>query len=454
MAANRKRTRIVIMGAAGRDFHNFNTVYRDDPRIEVVAFTAAQIPNIDERIYPSSLSGELYPKGIAIISEAELADFCRAQDIAQVVFAYSDLTHQQVMHRASIALAAGADFLMLGPQTTMLKSAVPVIAISAVRTGCGKSQTCRWIANYLKTQKLKVAVLRHPMPYGDLRKQAVQRFESMDDLDWADCTIEEREEYEPHISEGILVYAGVDYARIVEKAEKEVDIILWDGGNNDFPFITPNLHIVLVDPLRPGHETSHHPGETVLRMADIVLVPKVNVAAEIDVQQVTVAVKAVNPHALIIKGASTVYLDDDNAVRNQRALVIEDGPTTTHGGMAYGAGYIAAVQAGAREIVDPRAGAVAEIRTVFKQYPHLQNILPAVGYFPDQLAALEQSINAIDADVVVSATPCDLHHLITVNKPIVRVGYEYTDGPSPNLQDALDSFLSQSKLSTTADQKD
>ncbi|MBV1932224.1 MAG: cyclic 2,3-diphosphoglycerate synthase [Porticoccaceae bacterium] len=450
MAEIRKRARIVIMGAAGRDFHNFNTVYRDDPKTEVVAFTAAQIPNIDERIYPVSLSGELYPKGIAIIPEAELADFCRTQDIAQVVFAYSDLTHQQVMHRASIALAAGADFLMVGPHASMLKSTVPVIAISAVRTGCGKSQTCRWIASYLKNQGLKVAVLRHPMPYGHLSKQAVQRFESMDDLDRADCTIEEREEYEPHLSEGILVYAGVDYARIVAQAEKEVDLILWDGGNNDFPFIEPDLHIALVDPLRPGHETSYHPGETVLRMADIVLVPKVNVAAEIDVQQVIHAAKAVNPQALIIKGESTVYLDDENAVRNQRALVIEDGPTTTHGGMAYGAGYIAAVRAGAKEIVDPREGAVAEIRAVFEQYPHLQNILPAVGYFPEQLEALRQSINAIDADVVVSATPCDLEHLITVNKPIVRVGYEYTDGPAPNLESALDDFLSQAKLPAIA----
>lgn len=453
MAEIRKRKRIVIMGAAGRDFHNFNTAYRDDPNTEVVAFTAAQIPNIDERIYPVSLSGELYPRGIAIIPEAELAAFCRAQAITQVVFAYSDLTHQQVMHRASIALAAGADFLMLGPKTTMLESARPVIAISAVRTGCGKSQTCRWIANYLKNRGLKVAVLRHPMPYGDLSKQAVQRFETVNDLDMAACTIEEREEYEPHLRKGIQVYAGVDYARIVELAEKEVDIILWDGGNNDFPFIQPDLHIALVDPLRPGHEAAYHPGETVLRMADIVLVPKVNVAAETDVQQVIHTAKTLNPEALIIKGESTVYLDDADAVRNQRVLVIEDGPTTTHGGMAYGAGYIAAVQAGAREIVDPRQGAVAEIGAVFSEYPHLQNILPAVGYFPEQLEALKQSINAIDADVVVSATPCDLEHLITVNKAIVRVSYEYTDGPSPNLQDALDNFLSQTKLTTTAHQK-
>jgi predicted GTPase len=442
------RKRIVIMGAAGRDFHNFNTVYREDPQTEVVAFTAAQIPNIAERVYPVSLSGSLYPNGIPIIPESELLEFCLARSISQVVFAYSDITHQQVMHHASLALAMGADFLMLGPDATMISSAVPVIAVSAVRTGCGKSQTCRWIAKYLKSRGLKVAVLRHPMPYGDLSKQGVQRFQTRDDLDSAECTIEEREEYEPHISNGILVYAGVDYGSIVDRAAKEADIILWDGGNNDFPFLEPDLHVVLVDPLRPGHETNYHPGEAVLRMADIVLVPKVNVASEIDVQKVIRAAKNVNPDAIIIKGESTVYLDDVEAVRNRRALVVEDGPTTTHGGMAYGAGYIAAVQASSREIVDPREGAVGEIRAVFAQYPHLQNILPAVGYFPDQLEALKQSINGIDAEVVVSATPCDLEHLITVNKPIVRVGYEYTDGASPNLGEALDHFLVHSKLST------
>ncbi len=448
--AEGKTKRIVIMGAAGREFHNFNVVYRDDPEVKVLAFTAAQIPNISERIYPPSLSGPLYPGGIPIIPESELQDFCQTENIEQVVFAYSDLTHEEVMHRASITLATGADFVLLGPQTTMLNSVVPVIAISAVRTGCGKSQTCRWVARQLKSRGLKVAVLRHPMPYGDLSKQAVQRFETLLDLDEADCTIEEREEYEPHIKSNILVYAGVDYASIIEQAEQEVDVVLWDGGNNDFPFVKPDLHVALVDPLRPGHETSSHPGETVLRMADIVLVPKINVAAEIDVQHVIGTAKTVNPDALIIKGQSTLYLDDSEAVRDQRVLVIEDGPTTTHGGMAYGAGYIAAVQAGAREIVDPRQRAVAEIRAVFEQYPHLQNILPAVGYFPEQLAALEQSINAIDADVVVSATPCDLQHLIKVNKPIIRVGYEYTDGHSPSLENALDEFLGRVKLPVTA----
>ncbi|MBQ0721382.1 MAG: GTPase [Gammaproteobacteria bacterium] len=443
------RKRIVIMGAAGRDFHNFNTVFRDDPHTQVLAFSATQIPNIVERSYPASLSGALYPEGIPIIAEDELSDFCRAHQVAEVVFAYSDISHQAVMHRASIALAAGSDFLLLGPQATMINSVVPVVAVSAVRTGCGKSQTCRWIALHLKSRGLKVAVLRHPMPYGDLDKQAVQRFETSDDLDRANCTVEEREEYEPHLQHGILVYAGVDYVRIVEQAEKEVDLILWDGGNNDFPFVRPDLHVVLVDPLRPGDETSYHPGEAVLRMADIVLVPKVNVAAEIDIQKVIETVRSVNPQASIIKGESTVFLENEEAVRDRRALVIEDGPTTTHGGMAYGAGYIAAVQASAREIVDPREGAVADIRAVFARYPHLQNILPAVGYFPEQLKALEQSINAIDADVVVSATPCDLAHLITLNKPLVRVAYEYSDGPSPNLAEALERFLSSAKLPAT-----
>ncbi len=452
---------IVIMGAAGRDFHNFNMVYRDDSLSEVMAFTATQIPQIADRLYPPSLSGALYPDGIPIIPEADLAEFCRIRQISQVVFAYSDITHQQVMHCASIALATGADFVLLGPHRTMIKAAVPVIAVSAVRTGCGKSQTCRWIAAYLKgvglqgsgldasalkERGLKVAVVRHPMPYGDLGKQAVQRFAHIRDLDEANCTVEEREEYEPHLAQGALVYAGADYQRIIEQAQQEVDVILWDGGNNDFPFVQPDLHVVLLDPLRPGHETAYHPGETVLRMADIVIVPKANVAAEADVQSVIKTARELNPGASIIRAGSSVYLEDITAVRNQRVLVIEDGPTTTHGGMAYGAGYIAAVQAPAKEIVDPRGGAVEEIKAIFAHYPHLKNVLPAVGYFPAQLKALERSINNIDADVVVSATPCDLSRLITVNKPIVRVAYEYTDGASPSLADALDHFLIQQGL--------
>jgi len=442
------RKRIVIRGAAGRDFHNFNRVYRQDAQAEVLAFTAAQIPRIAGRLYPSSLSGPLYPDGIPIIAEDELGDFCRRHHVEHVVFAYSDISHEAVMHKASIALAAGSDFVLLGPLRTMIKASVPVIAVSAVRTGCGKSQTSRYIAAYLRQRGLKVAAIRHPMPYGELGRQAVQRFATSEDLDAADCTIEEREEYEPYVQKGVLVFAGVDYDAIFQLAEKEADLIIWDGGNNDFPFVRPDLHLVLVDPLRPGHERSHHPGEAVLRMADMVIVPKVNVAAEADIQAVIDAANSLNPGAPIIKAESRVRLDDIEAVRNRKVLVIEDGPTTTHGGMAYGAGYIASIQAGAREIVDPRAVAAPAIQAVFAAYPHLHKILPAVGYFPEQLRALEDSIDAVDADVVVSATPCDLNHLITVNKPIVRARYDYADGPGLRLKEVLDDFIRQRQLST------
>jgi len=443
MTSEKGINRIVIMGAAGRDFHNFNTVYRNDPSAQVVAFTATQIPQISDRSYPPTLSGSLYPEGIPIIPEEYLQQFCLENDIHQVIFSYSDITHQQVMHKASLVLSTGADFILLGPQKTMIKSKVPVIAVSAVRTGCGKSQTCRWLAKYLKQKGFTVAAIRHPMPYGDISKQAVQRFESPEDLDRANCTIEEREEYEPHLAAGVLVYAGADYQSIVKQAQQEVDIIIWDGGNNDFPFITPDLHLVLVDPLRPGHEFSYHPGEATLRMADVVIIPKVNVAKEEDIQNVSESIRAINPQAKIIKAESRVSLENVAAVRNKRALVIEDGPTTTHGGMAYGAGYIAALQAPVKEIVDPRPGAVKEIKAVFEKYTHLENILPAVGYFPEQLQALEDTINAIDADVVIAATPCDLNHLLSVNKPIVRVGYEYEDTDSPNLQNVVEQFLQE-----------
>ena len=446
MTGEKSRHRIVIMGAAGRDFHNFNTVYRNDPSAQVLAFTATQIPQISDRSYPPALSGSLYPEGIPIIPEEALQQFCLENDIHQVVFSYSDITHQQVMHKASLVLSTGADFILLGPQKTMIKSKVPVIAVSAVRTGCGKSQTCRWLAKHLKQKGITVAAIRHPMPYGDISKQAVQRFESPEDLDRANCTIEEREEYEPHIAAGVLVYAGANYQSIVQQAQQEVDIILWDGGNNDFPFITPDLHLVLVDPLRPGHESAYHPGEATLRMADVVIIPKVNVAKEEDIQKVIDSIRALNPQAKIIRAESRVSLENVAAVRNKRALVIEDGPTTTHGGMAYGAGYIAALQAPVKEIVDPRPGAVKEIKAVFEKYTHLENILPAVGYFPEQLQALEDTINAIDADVVIAATPCDLNHLISVNKPIVRVAYEYEDMDSPNLQDVVNTFLQEQKL--------
>ena len=420
MANKQEQTRVVIMGAAGRDFHNFNMVYRDDSRFRVIAFTASQIPDIAGRRYPPSLAGAGYPDGIPIVDESKLDSLCRAENVGQVVFAYSDVSHAEVMHRASRVLATGADFLLLGPQRTMLSAAVPVIAICAVRTGCGKSQTTRWLAKLLKSKGLRVAVIRHPMPYGDLEKQSLQRFAQSADLDAADCTIEEREEYEPHLAMGSIVYAGVDYAEIVARAEREADIILWDGGNNDFSFIRPDLHIVLVDPLRPGNETSHYPGEAVLRMADVVLLAKVNSAADADIQSVTENVRRINKRATIVRGASPVTLDDPAAVRGKRVLVIEDGPTITHGGMPHGAGFVAASARPGVTIVDPRDAAHVEIAPVYAQYPHIGNVLPALGYHPAQLEALRATINAVDADVVISATPCDIGALIVIAVPWER----------------------------------
>jgi predicted GTPase len=445
MTPKSARTRVVIMGAAGRDFHNFNMVYRDDPGSEVIAFTAAQIPDIAGRCYPPSLAGKHYPDGIPIVDESELPALCVEERIHQVVFAYSDVAHAQVMHTASVVLASGADFVLLGPEHTMLTAKVPVIATSAVRTGCGKSQTTRWLSGLLKQQGLAVSVIRHPMPYGDLERQAAQRFASREDLDAAGCTVEEREEYEPHLGLGNAVYAGVDYAKIVAQAEAEADVILWDGGNNDFPFIHPDLHIVLVDPLRPGNETTHHPGEAVLRMADIVVVAKANSASDADVQRVSESAARINPAATIVRGASPVSLEAPDKVRGQRVLVVEDGPTITHGGMPYGAGFVAATQAQASEIVDPRAVAAGEIAAVYARYRHIGSVLPAVGYHPSQLEALRQTINAADADVVVSATPCDLEALIDIDKPVVRVRYEFAELGLPKLGDLVRAFLEQGK---------
>jgi len=429
------------MGAAGRDFHNFNMVYRDDPESEVIAFTATQIPDIAGRCYPASLAGALYPEGISIIDESELVRLCREQHVEQVVFAYSDVDHARVMHKASIVLATGADFLLLGPERTMLPAKVPVIATSAVRTGCGKSQTTRWLSRLLKQHKLRVAVIRHPMPYGDLQQEAVQRFAGQQDLINANCTIEEREEYEPHLAIGNVVYAGVDYAEIVARAEAEADVLLWDGGNNDFPFIRPDLHLVLVDPLRPGNESTHHPGEAVLRMADIVVIAKVNSASDANVQSVTDNVKQINSSATIARAASPVQLDNEEMVRNKRVLVVEDGPTITHGGMPYGAGYVATAQAQAAEIVDPRRFAADEIAAVYDQYPHIGAVLPAVGYHPSQLQALRETINSSDAEVIVSATPCDLGALIKIDKPVVRVRYEFAESGEPKLSKLIEEFL-------------
>ncbi len=438
---SREPVRVLIMGAAGRDFHNFNLCYRDDPRYQVIAFTAAQIPEIAGRRYPPELAGERYPDGIPILEESELEEICREQAVDKVVLAYSDISHEQAMHQASIALAAGADFEILGPRRTMLHAAVPVIAVCAVRTGCGKSQTCRWLSKRLKARGLKVAVIRHPMPYGDLRRQAVQRFAERADLRRADCTIEEREEYEPHLALGNVLYAGVDYAAILKRAEAEADIILWDGGNNDFPFIRPDLHIVLADPLRPGHETSHHPGEAVLRMADIALVAKTNSAADAGIRQVIDNIRRINPRAAIVRGASPVAVDNPALIRGKRVLVVEDGPSITHGGMAYGAGYIAATQAEAGEIIDPRPYALGEIAKIYAQYPHIGPVLPAVGYHPAQLQALADTINRAGADLVVSGTPCDLAALIDINKPLIQARYEFAELGEPGLGALVDAFL-------------
>ena len=433
--------RVVILGAAGRDFHNFNVVYRDDPAHEVVAFTAAQIPGIAGRRYPAELAGPRYPQGIPIVAENELETLCRERAVDLVVFAYSDLPHHQVMHLASRVLAAGADFLLLGPERTMLRAPVPVIAVSAVRTGCGKSQVARYLVRRLRERQLQVAVIRHPMPYGDLARQRVQRFASRDDLDTAQCTIEEREEYEPHIAAGSVVHAGVDYAAITEHAGRESEVIVWDGGNNDFPFLRPDLHIVLVDPLRPGHEDQYHPGEAVLRMADLVLIAKTDAATAADIAQITASARRLNPHAPLLRGASPVVLDNPAAVRGRRVLVIDDGPTLTHGGMAHGAAFAAATRAGAAEIVDPRPWAAPPLAAVYAQYPHLGAVLPAMGYSREQLAALRATINAAPADVVVAGTPIDLAALVRPDKPVVRARYDFAEAGSPGLWDAVCSAL-------------
>jgi predicted GTPase len=436
-------TRIVIMGAAGRDFHNFNVVYRDDPTAEVVAFTAAQIPGIAGRRYPAALAGPRYPEGIPILAEEGLAALIAAQRVDRVVFAYSDVTHEHVMHRASIALAAGADFALLGPSRTMLRARLPVIAVCAVRTGVGKSQVTRAIARLLKAQGLRVAVVRHPMPYGDLAAQAVQRFETAADLDHAQCTIEEREEYEPHIAIGNVVFAGVDYGRILARIEAEADIVLWDGGNNDFAFYRPDLHIVLVDPMRAGHETTHHPGEAVLRMADGVLIAKCNSAAPADIAKVAESARRLAPRATIVRGASKVTLDDPGKVSGKRVLVIEDGPTVTHGGMPHGAGLVAATGAGAAEIADPRPAARGRIAEVFAAHPHIGRVVPAMGYSPQELADLAATIDAARAEVVVAGTPADLGRLIATKTPIVRARYEFEEIESPGLQDIVMAFLKE-----------
>jgi len=436
------RKRIVILGAAGRDFHNFNVVFRDDPGVEVVAFTATQIPGIADRRYPASLAGPLYPEGIPIHPEDRLEEICRALGVSEVTFAYSDVSHSHVMHLASRALATGADFTLLGPHRTMLRADVPVIAVSAVRTGCGKSPVTRWISRRLKARGIRVAVIRHPMPYGDLARQALQRFASRADLDEHQCTIEEREEYEPHLAEGTVVFAGTDYARILEAAETEADVILWDGGNNDFPFVRPDLHLVLVDALRPGHESGYHPGEAVLRSADVAIIAKSDSASPKIVSELASSVRLLNPTAPIVIGASPVTLSDPAAVRNHRVVVVEDGPTLAHGGMAFGAGYVAALEAGASKIVDPRPYATPALQELLARYPHLGPVLPAIGYEPAHLDALARTLDAVPADVIVSATPADLPSLMRLTKPVARVTYEFAETGETRLSSLLDAFVS------------
>ncbi len=431
------KIRTLIMGAAGRDFHNFNVFYRDNPDYDVVAFTATQIPDIEGRTYPAQLAGKLYPQGIPIHAETELLKLVRELSVDQVVFAYSDVPHEYLMHKASAVLAAGADFRLMGTRTTQLRSNKPVVSVCAVRTGSGKSQTTRKVSLILRDMGYKVAAIRHPMPYGDLVKQAVQRYADYTDLDKYECTIEEREEYEPHLDNGILVYAGIDYEKILRQAEGEVDLILWDGGNNDFPFIVPDLQIVVADPHRPGHETRYHPGETNVNSADVFVINKVDTADAENVIRVRENLSNLNPDATIIEAASPLFVDDPAAIRGKRVLVIEDGPTLTHGEMAYGAGYVAARRFGASEIVDPRPFAVKSIKATYEKYPKTGPILPAMGYGDAQTRDLEATINRSDVDMVLIGTPIDLNRIIKINKPAQRVRYELQEIGLPTLTDIL-----------------
>lgn len=434
------RKRVIIMGAAGRDFHNFNVFFRDNEDYEVVAFTATQIPGIEERKYPAVLAGKLYPKGIPIFPEELLPKLIREHEVEQVVFAYSDIAHIDVMHLASWVHSVGADFRLMGPATTMIKSKKPVIAICAVRTGSGKSQTSRRVVQILRAKGLKVVVVRHPMPYGDLAEQVVQRFETLEDLKRHKTTIEEMEEYEPHIDRGAVVYAGVDYGKILEEAEKEADVIVFDGGNNDFPFYVPDIHIVIADPHRPGHEVMYHPGETNARLADVVIINKIDTAEPENIEQVRQTIRVVNPRAIIIDAASPLFVENPEAIQGKRVLVVEDGPTLTHGEMDFGAGWVAAEKYGAAEIVDPRPYAVGSIKETFEKYTHLSEILPAMGYGDKQVKELEQTIAAVEADVVVIGTPIDLKRVVKIDKPSVRVRYELQEIGRPTLEDVLKDF--------------
>lgn len=433
------RSRASIL--ALRAFHNFNVFFRDNSQYEVVAFTATQIPNIQNRRYPRSLAGLLYSNEIPIIPEEDLSETIRDQRVDLVVFSYSDVSHEYVMHKASEVLSSGASFMLLGPNDTMLKSSKPLIAICAGRTGSGKSQTTRRVVDILRKKAKNPVVVRHPMPYGNLLEEAIQRFERFDDLDRARCTIEEREEYEPHLERGIVVFAGVDYSMVLKEAEKEADVIVWDGGNNDFPFFKPDLLITVVDPMRPGDEIEYHPGETNVRMADIIIVNKVNTASERSISIVMDNVRSKNPNALIVRASSEIYVEKPEMIRGKRALVIEDGPTITHGGMSYGAGYLAARQFQASEIVNPIEYAVGSLKRTFESFPHVTKVLPAMGYGPQQMKELEETIDSTPADVVVSATPIRLNGLLKINKAAVHVRYELKEIGLPNLEDVLTDFL-------------
>ncbi len=429
------------MGAAGRDFHNFNMIYRDNDKYDVVAFTATQIPDIEGRKYPAVLAGDLYPDGIPIYDESELKTLIEKHQVEEVVFSYSDIHHVEVMDKASKVMAWGAHFKLLGGYPTMIKSTKPVIAIGAIRTGCGKSQTTRRVAQILKDAGLKVAAIRHPMPYGDLAKQAVQRYASIEDLKKHECTIEEMEEYEPHIVTGTIIYAGVDYEAIVREAEKEADIILWDGGNNDMPFYKPDLNIVVVDPHRPGHERLYYPGETNLLMADVIVINKIETADPDDIEEVRQNIRELNPKAVVIDAASPVAVEDASLICGKKALVVEDGPTLTHGEMTYGAGMVAAEKFGALNVVDPRDYTVGTITETFKKYPDIGILLPAMGYGEQQVRDLEATIKKVDCDVVIIGTPIDLRRIIDIKQPSVRVTYDLQEIGKPNLDDVLKPFI-------------
>ena len=431
------RTRTIIMGAAGRDFHNFNTTFRENEKYEVVAFTATQIPNIEGRKYPAELAGPLYPNGIDIYPEAELPELIKKFDVDEVVFAYSDVPYDYVMHKSALVNALGADFRLIGAKSTQVKSVKPVVGICAVRTGSGKSQTTRRVSAILREMGYKVAAIRHPMPYGDLVKQKVQRFADYSDLDKHECTIEEREEYEPHLDNGVIVFAGVDYEAILREAEKEVDIVLWDGGNNDFPFYKTDLLITVADPLRPGHESAYYPGEVNTRMADVIVINKVDTANPNDVIAVRENIHTLNPNAIVIEAASPIYVDDPEAIRGKRVLVVEDGPTLTHGGMKIGAGWVAARRFGAAEIVDPRPFAVGTIADTYKKYPNTGTSLPAMGYGEQQVRDLEKTIEDAPVDMVVIGTPIDLTRVMKINKPSQRVRYELEEIGQPTLVEIL-----------------